>query len=280
MKWNKYGQQVEDNDPTGIYDEEPQNPEPLPTTPAPAATPVVDPAVLAAYQQQLAQEANERARLQRENEELRNQRQAPAALTPEQEREFFDKPMSNTRQMIQEEVGRAVEPINRFTQQFARQQTFNTLKQQMRDSGNFPYLTKIEQVFDAAMNGIDPTVQSMTQAYQLALGAFISQGGRLDDTDNGNGTPAPSSAPAAPVNRNRPLPPHAPPSTRPINQPKNGTQKVRALTEQEKIIKRHNGWSHDAQYLYWTEHVDPKSAGHVTPEMEKKQIKEIYGVDI
>lgn len=276
MKWNRYGQEVADDDPTGIYDARPENPEALP---APAAPTGADPAVLAAYQQQLIAESTQRAELQRQldTERARNAT-APAAVSPEAEREFFNTPITSTRDMIRTEVAAAVAPINNFTQQFTRAQEFSKLKQQMHGSGKFPYLTKLEAIFDQAMNGVEPTVQNMTVAYQQVLGFFISNGGKLEESTPVDNTPAPTSTPAAPPVK--PLPPHARPAAPAAPSRNAGKTQVRALNENEKIIKRHNGYSHDAQYLFWTEHVTPSEIGHITPEIEKARIKEIFGVDI
>lgn len=273
MKWNRFGEEVEDNDPEGIYEEKPVNPEKR----VPATPPNDSAAALAAYQQQLTLEASGRRAAEAEVERLKAAAAtAPIVTTPADERKFFDAPITTTRELIREEMAAASKPANDFIKQTTRANNFASLKQQMKDSGKFPYLAKIEQIFDQAMKDIEPNVGTMTMAYQTALGYFISNGGQLNDEAASN-EPATSSTPAAPVTK--PLPPHARSTHTPPAKPSNKIQ-IRTLNENEKVIKRHNGWTHDAQYLFWTEHVTPNEIGHITPEQEKKKIKEIFGIDI
>lgn len=271
MKWNRFGEEVADNDPEGIFDEAPVNAEKRPAAAAADNTA----ATLAAYQTQLVAEASARRAAEEELARLRTP--APATPTPEAEREFFNSPVTTTRQLIKEEIAAAVKPTNDFIAETSRANNYVALKQQMKESGKFPYLLRIEAVFDQAMRNIEPSVASMTMAYQTALGYFISNGGTLNDDAPILNEPAAPSTPAAPVTK--PLPPHARPTHTPPAKASSKTQ-IRALNENEKTIKRHNGWSHDAQYLFWTEHVTPNEIGHITPEQEKKRIKEIFGVDI
>ena len=264
MKWNAQGQEVADDDPTGIYDEKP----------AEVAQPVVNDnaAVLTAYQQQLIQEAGERRRLQEENARLKaEQNRAPAQ--PTDERAFFETPLTSTRDLIRAEVQEAVRPINEFTQNMTRQQTYASLKQQMKSSGRFEYIDQLEALMDQAMTGVEPTVQNMATAYNTVLGFYISNGGELKKP----GTPA---TPAAPVNNTpttRPLPPHARPSAPAAVNNNSAKTPIRELNANEKLIMRHNGFKTVQEYLFYTEHATQEELRSLTDEQIKARIKEIFG---
>lgn len=246
------------------------------TTPAPEDSqppvadtpkPGVDPQILQAYNEQLLAEARERNRLQRELDEERRKNNQPKPVTPEEEKKFFDTPVSTTRDLIREEIRQAVAPLNQFTAQQQRFALIEQFKQQMKNSAAFPYINQIESIFDQVIGTVAQLdANSVTAAYNLALGTYLSQGGQLQ-------APKPANAPA-PNRGNQPvptIPPHVRPTpTAPT--PSNAPKQLRALSEAEKKIARFNNMS-DAEYLMWTEGVNNAEVAHLTDEQIKERMK-------
>jgi hypothetical protein len=257
-------QQQDQSDTTQVTDPN-ANPEPTPQPPTPTGG---DPTILAAYREQLLAESRERARLQRELDEARKPKEQPP--TPEEEKEFFDKPKSIVRDLIRQEIREAVKPFNESAAQQQRAMLIAEIKRQMRAKpAQFPYIDQVEGLFDqilAQAAGIDANVA--VAAYNTALGYHISQGGRLEaaapKTDN---LPTPNRG-NVPVNNN---PPHIRPSA-PPTPPSNGTKKLRQLTENERKIARFNGQS-DEEYLIWSGEMDPREVVLITDEDIKTRAK-------
>jgi hypothetical protein len=241
---------------TDPADNQPPNPTPAPTPPSPG----VDPSILQAYTEQLLTESRKRAQLERELEALRNQ---PAPITPDDEKKFFDQPVSVTRQLIQEEISRAVAPLNQYTAQQQRLAMIEMAKQQMRNNpAQFPYITQVESLFDQIIAHIpNLDVNAFVNAYNTALGTFISQGGQLT-TGSPAPTPTPnrSPVPTPPPVRSAPPPP-------PIHK-----KTLRQLTENEKKIARHN-YMTDEEFIAWTDGVDPREVAHISNDEVIKRVK-------
>ena len=241
--------------------------DPTPQPPTPTGG---DPTILAAYREQLLTESRERARLQRELDETRKPKET--APTPEEEKEFFDKPKSIVRDLIRQEIREAVRPFNESAAAQQRAALIAEIKRQMRlKPAQFPYIDQVEGLFDqilAQAQGIDANVA--VAAYNTALGYHISQGGRLEAK-----APDAPLAPLAPSNRGTPPvnsnPPHIRPSAPPAP-PSGGKQKLRQLTENERKIARFNGQS-DEEYLIWSGDMDPKDIVNVSDEDIKARAK-------
>lgn len=239
--------------------------DPVDNTPPANPQPAGDPNILAAYQTQLQHEARERARLERELAEARKVKEVP--LTPDQEKEFFDKPKSVLKELVRQEIQEAVRPFNQDMAMQRREALIGNLKAQMRKNpAQFPYIDQIEDLFDQIINAaqnIDANVA--VAAYNTALGYHISRGGQLtkkvDDTP-----PPPSNRPTVPNN-----PPHIRPSA-PPPPPAGGKKQIRALTENERKIARFNGQT-DEEYLAWSGEMEPHEVAHITDEEVIKRIK-------
>ena len=236
--------------------------------PTPQPTPTGgDPTILAAYREQLLTESRERARLQRELDETRKPKET--APTPEEEKEFFDKPKSIVRDLIRQEIREAVRPFNESAAAQQRAALIAEVKRQMRlKPAQFPYIDQVESLFDQILSNVQVIDANVSvQAYNTALGYHISQGGRLE-------AKAPD-APSAPPNRGTPPvsnnPPHIRPSAPPAP-PSGGKQKLRQLTENERKIARFNGQS-DEEYLIWSGDMDPKDIVNVTDDDIKARAK-------
>lgn len=259
MKYDINGNPVADDDPAGVSD-----------TPPTPPTPPVDPNndVMSAYRDQLLAESRRNAQLQRELEEARRVPKAPPApITPEREKEFFDKPFSNTRDIVREELASTVGPLNDYVQQQQRASLYIGLKSQMRGMPQrFAYLTQVESLMDQIMQGqsvINDNV--VVAAYNNALGYFISNGGKLQDqTIPTPPTPTPTPVP--------PTPPHIRPSPTLHNNNNPNPRKTRPLNENEKKIARFNGFT-DEQYLAWTNELTPSEVAHVTDEQITSRVK-------
>lgn len=266
--------QPENQDPSDTTQITPPSGDPAdnqPPAPPNPPSPGVDPTILQAYQEQLQVEMRERARLQRELEESRKKPVAPP--TPEQEKEFFDKPVSTTRDLIREEIQKAIAPLNQFTAQTQRAQFIEQCKTQMRaNPSQFPYIDQVERLLDQILSQTpNLDVNSVVAAYNLAVGTYISQGGSLT-APNGNNPPTP------PANRGTPPvnnPPHVRP-TPPVPPPSPSSRKIRPLTENEKKIARFNRFT-DEEYLVWSGEIDATEVAHITDEQVKERVKKIGG---
>ena len=219
-----------------------------------------DPRLIESYQQQLLAESRERARLQRELEEERNRRaNVPEVVTPEQEREFFDRPRTATAEIVRAEIASQVAPLNQFVQQQQRQQIIFTLKGQMRQMPQqYPYVNQIEGLMDQVLQNaqvINGDVMAM--AYNTALGYYVNGGGQLGTPQAPNTPQTP--APTTPVT---PIPAHVRPSAPPAAPSNTRTPAKRTLNENEKRIARHNRMT-DEEYIKWTDEVQPHEVAHV-----------------
>ena len=251
------------NDPQAT--DQPANGDVVEAAPSPTPTPQPqptggDPSILAAYQQQLLAETRERARLERELAEARKPKEQPP--TPDEEKEFFDKPKSVVRELIRQEIQEAVRPFNQSVAQQQREALIVAIKQQMRrNTAQFPYIDQVEGLFDQILSNtqnIDANVA--VAAYNTALGYHISQGGRLETAPKNDNPPTPNRG-NPPVSNN---PPHIRPSAPPAP-PANGAKKMRALTENERKIARFNNQT-DEEYLVWSGEMDPKEIVHITDD--------------
>jgi hypothetical protein len=236
--------------------------------PTPQPTPTGgDPTILAAYREQLLTESRERARLQRELDDARRTPEKPP--TPEEEKEFFDKPKSIVRDLIRQEIREAVRPFNESAAAQQRAGLIAEVKRQMRlKPAQFPYIDQVESLFDQILSNVQVIDANVAvQAYNTALGYHISQGGRLE-AKAPDAPPAPSNRGTPPVNNN---PPHIRPSAPPVP-PSGNKQKLRQLTENERKIARFNGQS-DEEYLIWSGDMDPKDIVNVSDEDIKARAK-------
>lgn len=215
--------------------------------------------ILNAYQQQLVSEARRNADLQRQLDEMRKVPAAPA--TPEQEKEFFDRPRTATAEIVRQELERQVAPLNNFVAQTQRTNTIAVLKQQMRQMPQqFPYAAQVEQTLDSILAQypqITPDIVAM--AYNQAVGYYIHNGGQLN-------TPTPTPTPTP----NVPTPPHVRSGSAPAPRPVN-IKKHRDLNENEKRIARFRNMT-DAEYVAWTDGVDSREVAHISDDDIKRRI--------
>lgn len=233
---------------------DPQEPQ-QPTQPQP------DPNILSAYQQQLLEQSRENQRLQRELENARRVPEQP--ITPEKEKDFFDKPMTSMAELVRKEMAQQIAPINAFTAQIQRQQAYDSLKNQMRNNAQFPHLVSVEGLLDQIMQSAQQIdANTVIAAYNTALGYYVSNGGQLSQQPN-------TQAPQTPNRPNVPNPPHIR-SSPPSITPQQG-RKIRALNENEKKIARFNGFT-DEEYLVYTEELSPREVAHITDEELKARI--------
>lgn len=252
-----------------IDDNEGQNDDannpPTPTTP-PAPVPVVqqNDDVMRAYQQQLLETSRTNNELRKRLDELERKPAAPP--TPEEEKAFFDTPRTTTAEIVRRELATQVEPINKFVQQMQRDTVIANYKTQMRSlASQFPYLGLVESIFDQVMaNTAQIDQSSVINAYNLAVGHYVSTGGRLE-----NNTPAaPSNAVHAthtPTTNNVPNPPRIPPSAPPAPVNRNNGKAKRVLNENEKKIARYNGMTEE-QYIAWTDDVRPSEVASISDD--------------
>lgn len=254
VKINAEGQQVADDDPTAVGEQEIEVPDPTPA-PAPQNTEILN-----AYQQQLLEQARENKRLRDELEAAR--RPAPQPPSPEEEKQFFDAPRTATAQIVRQELEQQVKPINDFVRQMQREQNYTALKSQMRQNpAQFAYLGQVEHYLDQIMQSAAVVdVPTVIAAYNTALGYHISQGGSLNAPSN----------PTPPTNV--PIPPNprpAPPVTPPSNPRGNKTRPQ--LTENEKKIARFNGQT-DEEFIFWRDGVRPDEVAHLTDDQIKARM--------
>lgn len=244
--------------------ESPPNNEQSATTPntPEAPKPVVDPAILAAYQEELLNKSRRNAELERQLAE-RN-REPERELTPDDEKAYFEKPISTIKGLISEQLAAQVKPLNDFVNLQRRAQIIGTFKQQMAARpAQFPYIVQVEQIFDQIMMN-EPTIDesSVVRAYNAALGYFISNGGNLNATPQ---TPPPETPNRTPTNVPTNPPHYKPAAPAPIDKGGNSKPKLRELTENEKKIARFNGMS-DEEYIRLSELPPSKVASDRTPE--------------
>lgn len=257
MKYNAQGQEVADDDPTAVSD----------TPPAPPAPAPFDPTILSAYEQQLQLEARRNAQLTRELDELRRTPAAPP--TPEKEKEFFDTPRSTMVEIVREELKNAVGPLNDYVSQSRRDAVISNFKQQMRaNPAGYPFIDKVEDVIDKLIaNTPNVDANTMTLAYNTAVGHVVSTRGYEALTGSNNPPPPPNPTPS-PV---PPTPPHIRP-TPPAPPRRDDSKPKRVLNENEKKIARFRNQTDD-EYIVWTDDVRPSEVAHITDEQIKERIK-------
>lgn len=175
------------------------------------------------------------AQLQEMNRKMEEQRQEIARLSnvansiqnppppPPQTPDFYTDPKG----AIREEVRQSIAPLNAFMQMFQNTQTYNANKATLLNS--FPNLQpywsqvqpKLDQIF--ASGEVAPTMQNLGMAVNNIMGQLLMA----------NPNFAQPSAPST-------LPPSIG-SAPPIVPPVNPANPVIQLTENQKIIARHNG---------------------------------------
>lgn len=267
---------VDPPDTTENTQEQPVGNQPDPSDPPPSDNnnnqPGGDPTILAAYNEQLIAQGRELARLRAEIE--KNNAPKPEVereLTEDEEKEFFNKPVSTIKKLVKSEVDASIRPLNQFTANTQKQQILASLKEQMKKQPNqFPYIevASVEQMFDQILtNAPSIDANAAVTAYNMAVGYAVSNGG-IDSLKPRNDNPPPNNSRSTlPVPGN---PAHVRPTA--PSTPAPGNKKLRTLTEAERKIARFNKMT-DAEYIAWTDGVSEKEVATISDEEIQRRAK-------
>ncbi len=171
----------------------------------------------------------------------------------EDDREFYNSPKKAVRSIIQEELGKTINPLVQALQGFRFEGSpFDQLLNQFRGDARFSAALADPQVtaaVSAAMRQVELTPNNMQAAIVHVMG--------LKAMNLLNTVAPPPAAPAAPPqnnNRDTVLPPHMRPTAPPSPvAPRNNNDQTRPLTEAEQRLKREQGFKTDKEFLDWME---------------------------
>lgn len=172
-----------------------------------------------------------------ENRRLRSQLDQRNILPPAAEVDQWESFTGAPRDLIAQEVDRAVAPLNSFIQNLQRDAELTKFKKLFRVNPMYAkVLDYAEHYVDQVLSGVN---QLSVQAVELALtsvaGAIAT--GQIKIEGFNFGTTPPNSTPIVPP-RNPVIPPHVPPSSTPLPENTNATPGKRELTETERRLAR------------------------------------------
>lgn len=232
--------QVESSTPT-------QN---LPPTP-PVDSPSISTDGRALYQAVLLDKNKEIERLQRELEN--SKKQPEKVLTQQEESAFFEKPLTNTKELIKSELQQQLAPMYDFINNFQQTSRYDTIKRGIKaqNPAIAGLLTPdIEPYVDQAMSGIAPTEQNLIGVILQVKGAqaagLLTTAPQTTQTTVNNPITTTVTQPPTQQAPNLTVPAHLRPSAPPApkldtsdNQPK------RPLSENERRLMREWGMTEE-----------------------------------
>lgn len=209
------------------------------------------------YQQRQRETDARLAQLTETVGKLVEEKNAPPALTPEEEaKEFYKDPKKVIREVMQE----TVKPLNEFKDEYQGTNAYTRLKNQFKSDPRFAqYFNRpgFEQMVDQVVsqsqqNGIAISEQFVESVYTHAAGQIAVGTVQMPDPiadANRQGTPPQETPPVD----NRQIPPYLAPSAPPMRKPTSDGPKRRQLTENEDRIRRENKMSIEEWWAWMDE---------------------------
>lgn len=225
----------------------PPNPTPAPLTPPIDPSGNVDTTTTENPQQLFMSALREK---ETENQRLRSLLEQRNAAPPVAEVDQWETFTGAPRDLIAQEVDRAVAPLNSFIQRMERDAELTKFKKIFRVNPMYAkVLDHAEHYVDQVLSGVN---QLSVQAVELALtsvaGAIATGQIKIEGFNFGTTPPNPTPTPAPVPPRNPTVPPHIPPSSTPLPENTNAVPGKRELTETERRLARQWNMT-DEEYL-------------------------------
>lgn len=249
----------------------------LPPTP-PVESPSINSDGRALYLSVLADKNREIENLQRQVKE--SQKQPERVISPQEESSFFEKPLTNTKELIKSELASQLAPMYDFINNFQKTSQYDVLKRdiRVRNPAIANLLTPdIEAYVDQAMAGIQPTEQNLVGVILQVKGAQAAGLLTTAPITNGNTTSSavPTTVQQTPPSNQAPnltVPAHLRPSTPPAPRlDSNESAPKRPLSENERRLMREWGMTEEEYRTGQVKNDDNVGAMILEPDLKPKK---------
>jgi hypothetical protein len=241
--------------PTGSSNE-PASPSPsTPPTPIPAGSPTDRDRYIGLLEETL----RENNRIIQELQTRSTQPAAPVAPAPTAEdlkQQFYNDPVTTTRNIVEEALDRTIRPLNEFVRGLKIEGSpYDRTLSKFRADPRFAAAVddpQVMSVVEQIMSKTELNDMNMQSAIVHAIG--LKAMGMIPASAAPAAPSAPAPTPAPTPTPSTVLPPHMRPSAPPApTSGSSGAPKTRQLTENERRLMREQGFKSEAEYLAWLE---------------------------